>query len=218
VILGMIKSEHAAVPPPEDRVEPGAAVVIIPRATSRQNLDAIFHFKNRWPRCAIGVLPRPPSGDRGYRYRKSYVVSPEQHRGEITYELENLGSQEIEIDQYNHNWLALSPASPSNPWIIRTPLIPGPRSLLHCRVSPGELMFHALPQEVVYFTFAQKDSPSESSTVVSDGRKRISITCHFSASRLSIFTQGNLLAPEIFAHFLIPPAGTRKIDVRREFL
>lgn len=150
----------------------------------------------------------PPSGDRGYRYRKSYVVSPEQHRVEITYELENLGSQEIEIDQYNHNWLALSPASPSAPWTIRTPLIPGPRSLLHCQVSPGELMFHAVPQEVVYFTFAQNENPSKSSTVVSDGRKRISITCHFSASRLSIFTQGNLLAPEIFAHFRIPPGGT----------
>lgn len=163
---------------------------------------------SRDDRSVVFEQVMPPSGTGGYRYRKSYVVSPEKKRVEIAYELANLGSQEIEIDQYNHNWLVLSPASPSTPWTIRTPLIPGPRSLLHCQVSPGELMFHAVPQEVIYFTFAQNNSPSTSSTFVSDGRKRISITCHFSASRFSVFTQGNLLAPEIFAHFRIPPGGT----------
>jgi hypothetical protein len=150
----------------------------------------------------------PTSEGWGYRYRKSYAVDPDKRKIEITYELENLSLQEIEVDQYNHNWLALAPAAPKAPWTIRTPLIPGPRSLLHCWVSPGELAFHQVPADPAYFTYAQNDSPAGSTTLVSDGKRWISITCDFPASRLSVFTQGNLLAPEIFARFRIPPNRT----------
>ncbi|MFZ4780031.1 MAG: hypothetical protein ACOYM3_32145 [Terrimicrobiaceae bacterium] len=150
----------------------------------------------------------PSSGDLGYRYRKSYEVDPDRRAVEITYELTNLGCKGIEFDQYNHNWLALDAASPSNPWIIRTPLAAGPGCLLHCRISPGELAFDKVPPGVTYFTRAQSGSPPKSFTTVSDGKKFLSIVCDFSASRFAVFTQDNLLAPEIFAQFDVPPGGT----------
>lgn len=173
--------------------------VIVPATTKtvfRNDRSAVFEQVLRGPK------------DLSYRYRKTYDVDPEKQTVTITYELENLGCREIEFDQYNHNWLALDEASPSKPWTIRTPFSVDPGSLLHCRVGPGTLAFEQVTQEVAYFTCAQKSRSPTSLTTVSDGKKFLSIACDFPASRFAVFAQGNLLAPEVFASFDLPPGGT----------
>ena len=163
-------------------------------------------FRNQM--LAIFEQSLPLTDGWGYRYRKSYTVDTRTRRLTITYEIENLSFKEIEIDQYNHNWLQLAAASKKTPWILRTPLSVGPASILHCQASPGELVFQEVPEEPAYFTHAQDGRLPKSRTLVSDGSKYISIACDFPASRLSIFTQKNLLAPEIFACFRIRPNHT----------
>ena len=212
------------VPPPgyDDVPSPGNVFMKIGVGMLRRTRIAPYRFWDPYPLvqpAATRSISRddmrvtfeqvmPPSGDWGYRYRKSYEVAPERRMVEITYELTNLGRKEIEFDQYNHNWLALDAASPSKPWIIKTPLAAGPGSLLHCRMSPGELAFDQVPQGITYFTRAQSGSPPKSFTTVSDGKKFVSIACDFSASRFAVFTQDYLLAPEIFARFDVPPGVT----------
>ena len=182
-------------------VEVLAATKTIFRDNARAIFEQVLPFSNGW----------------GYRYRKSYFVDPDKRRIEITYELENLCLKEIEIDQYNHNWLALAPASKKAPWTVRTPLTPAPASILQCQVNVGGLAFNQVPEAPTFSTFAQRDRPPRSCTLVSDGHKYISIICAFPASRFSIFTQDNMLAPEIFASFRIPPNHTATWRRRYDF-
>jgi hypothetical protein len=153
--------------------------------------------------CFEQTLPR--QGAWGFRYRKTYTVNPARRQITILYELENLSLHPIEVDQYNHNWLALHPASAAHPWTISTSLTPSLPAILASQPPSPSLTFSHVPAEPRYFMKAQNSPSPESHTVVSDGRKTVRMLCHFPASRFALFTQGHLLAPEVFAHLRILP-------------
>lgn len=162
------------------------------------------------------TLPR--QGPWGFRYRKTYTVNPARRQITILYELENLSLHPIEVDQYNHNWLALHPASAAHPWTINSSLTPSLPAILASQPPSPSLSFSHVPAEPRYFMKAQNSPSPESHTVVSDGRKTVRMLCHFPASRFAIFTQGHLLAPEVFAHVRILPGETAQWKRTYQFL
>lgn len=158
--------------------------------------------------CFEQILPRQDTW--GFRYRKTYTVTPGRRQITISYELENLSLHPIEVDQYNHNWLALHPASARHPWTITTTLTPSLAAILTSQPPSSSLTFTDVPAAPRFFMKAQSAPAAESQTTVSDGRKTVRMLCHFPASRFALFTQGHLLAPEVFAHFHIRPGETAR--------
>ncbi|MDR3708079.1 MAG: hypothetical protein P4L33_07245 [Capsulimonadaceae bacterium] len=163
------------------------------------------HSGNNWVEFSQEI-----QGSRGwsYRYVKRIVLVPGEPVMRIEHELVNTGSHEIDIEQYNHNWVNIDGNVPSDGYSVQFPFTPMPTGPLSpCLHLSGNTISTASSETVqamvAGFDSAASDKAVRISTMGSPAS--LEINCDTPLSKVAVYMCPKSICYEPFVCLHVPP-------------
>lgn len=151
-------------------------------------------------------------GPRGWRYRyvKRVVLVPGRPEMRIEHTLVNTGKNEIDIEQYNHNWISIDGALPGDGYSARVPYTPAavkPSEIIH--LTGNTISVDA--SDVAHIDVTGSGSSSSDNRVLISTKKNsatIDIAGDRPLSRAAVFSCPQAFSYEPFVTLHVKPGQT----------
>ncbi len=147
-----------------------------------------------------------------YRYVKRYSVDANEPVLRIEYELENLGSDTIRTEQYNHNWFSFVGSSGSKDYDLSMDFAPVGKGKGPFSLDVNKILIHAPAEKPTFMEFRTLQKPETNALTLALPAKgmQVRVEGDFPISHLGLFADGNAICPEVFYSIELPPGQTLK--------